>query len=140
MTLLVGEHNVKTGNDSPFAMLYRLTQFLRHPQYNQRTGANDIALLRTDVPMRFNRGVGPACLPFKFVGRSFVGNTVIAAGWGHLDFGGRPSEVLKHVFLNVVNNNRCSATQMCTLTPGRDTCQVKKSLVILRKIVTFIDQ
>jgi trypsin len=48
---------------------------------------------------------------------------VIAAGWGTLDFGGRPSEVLKHVFLNVVSSNSCTATQMCTLTPGRDTCQ-----------------
>jgi hypothetical protein len=123
MTLLVGEHNITTGNDTPHAALYTLRQFLRHPAYRATTGANDIALLQTTTRMIFNRGVQPVCLPFKFRGRSFVGNTVIAAGWGHDDFGGRPSTVLMHVFLNVVSSTRCTATQMCTFTPGRDTCQ-----------------
>uniref|UniRef100_A0A8D8EUH4 Venom serine protease 34 n=2 Tax=Culex pipiens TaxID=7175 RepID=A0A8D8EUH4_CULPI len=93
--------------------------------------ANDIALLRTLQPIQFNAGVGPVCLPWKFRGASFSGDSVEACGWGNLDFGGPSSNVLMKVDLNVIDNQDCSSRlnsvmspqKMCTYTPTKDTCQ-----------------
>jgi len=45
--LLVGDHNIATGTDTPYAALYRIESLIQHQNYSQNTGANDIALIRT---------------------------------------------------------------------------------------------
>lgn len=123
MALLVGEHNVTTGTETAYTALHLIASFLRHPKYNSTTNANDIAIITTATTIKFNFGVGPACLPFKYRSTSFVGNTVVALGWGAKEFSGPSSSVLLNVFLNVVQSNYCLADQLCTLTRGVDTCQ-----------------
>ncbi|KAL9702322.1 hypothetical protein quinque_005840 [Culex quinquefasciatus] len=129
--LLVGDHNLTTGADTSYAQAYVLAQFIGHPGFTMNPVANDIALLRTLQPIQFNAGVGPVCLPWKFRGASFSGDSVEACGWGNLDFGGPSSNVLMKVDLNVIDNQDCSSRlnsvmspqKMCTYTPTKDTCQ-----------------
>jgi hypothetical protein len=81
LALVVGEHDVTKGNETPYTVLLRIASFTSHPSFNQDTNANDIALIATQTPMTFNRGVQPACLPFKFRGKSLVGSSVQGMGW-----------------------------------------------------------
>lgn len=65
IALLVGDHNTSTGADTPFASLYMVVEYIKHPDFNSNAVTNDIALIKTTQPIRYNEGVGPACLPFK---------------------------------------------------------------------------
>lgn len=81
MGMVVGEHDITTGRDSPYTKLIRISEFLNHPQFNSDTNANDIALVKTITPMTFTKGVQPVCLPFRFTRESFIGRVVQAVGW-----------------------------------------------------------
>uniref|UniRef100_A0A8W7PIR6 Peptidase S1 domain-containing protein n=1 Tax=Anopheles coluzzii TaxID=1518534 RepID=A0A8W7PIR6_ANOCL len=129
--LLVGDHNIKTGTDTSFSQVYIVAQFMSHPGFTVRPVANDIALVRTERPIQYNPGVGPACLPWSYTTQSFEGRTVEATGWGDLDFGGPRASALNKVQLAVIGNQECSQRlsvtvpyqQLCTYTANRDTCQ-----------------
>ncbi|XP_065076539.1 venom serine protease-like isoform X1 [Ochlerotatus camptorhynchus] len=129
--LLVGDHNLTTGAETPYAQAYIIAQFLSHPGFTTRPVSNDIALIRTLQPIQFNEAVGPVCLPWKYRSENFDGAIVEACGWGDLDFGGPKSDVLNKVALNVISNQECSSRlnstithqKMCTYTPTKDTCQ-----------------
>ncbi|XP_055531867.1 venom serine protease-like [Wyeomyia smithii] len=129
--LLVGDHNLTSGADTMYAQPYVLAQFLAHPGFTMLPVANDIALLRTVQKIRYNAGVGPVCLPWKFRGNNFDGAIVEACGWGDLDFGGPQAKVLHKVSLDVISNQLCSTRlngtisyqKMCTYTPSKDACQ-----------------
>jgi len=54
-------------------------------------------------------------------------------GWGITEFGGPKSDTLQKVDLNVISLKKCNDSygdvtndNICTYTPGKDTCQVKK--------------
>lgn len=79
--LIVGEHDTTQGSDSPYTKLERIKEFLIHPNFDEETNANDIALVKTVNPLTFTKGVQPACLPFKFTSKSFIGKNVQAVGW-----------------------------------------------------------
>lgn len=131
LALLVGDHDLTTGVDTPFAAVYTLNRLLSHAAFNVATSANDIALVFTASPIAFNYGVSPACLPFAFAGNTFAGNPVQATGWGTTSFGGTRVQRLRRVSLDVITNAVCRrsfsaivATNICTYSVGRDMCQV----------------
>ena len=123
MALIVGEHNVTTGTETAYTALHLIASFLRHPKYDSITNVNDISIITTVTRIIFNFGVGPACLPFKYRSTTFIGNTVVALGWGAKEFSGPSSSVLLNVFLKVVQSDYCLNDQLCTLSRGVDTCQ-----------------
>lgn len=132
IALLVGDHDLRTGIDTPYAAIYPLSRVLTHAGFNVATSANDIALVFTASPITFNYGVGPACLPFPFTGNTFAGNQVEATGWGTTSFGGPRGQQLRKVTLDVITNAVCRrsfptlpGTNVCTYTMGRDMCQVR---------------
>jgi hypothetical protein len=79
--LVVGEHDITKGNETPYTVLLRISQFKSHPQFDRDSKANDIALVRTSETMTFTRGVQPVCLPFKFRRESFINRMVQVLGW-----------------------------------------------------------
>ncbi|XP_052888963.1 venom serine protease-like [Anopheles moucheti] len=129
--LLVGDHNIKTGSDTSYSQVHIVAQFMSHPSFTVKPLANDVALVRTQQPIQYNPGVGPVCLPWRYTSQTFEGSTVVATGWGDLDFGGPRATALNKVQLDVIGNSDCSrqiratvpAQQLCTFTPKRDTCQ-----------------
>ncbi|KAG4069013.1 hypothetical protein HA402_008324 [Bradysia odoriphaga] len=62
LALLVGDHDYRTGNETKFAALYRLSRTVIHPDYRPQDDKNDIALVQTARPMNFNEAVGPALI------------------------------------------------------------------------------
>ncbi|KAJ8963445.1 hypothetical protein NQ318_018925 [Aromia moschata] len=129
--ILVGDHDVSTGGDTPAAALYRIQSYDIHPQYESKTYQNDLAILRTTGAMNFSIYVGPACLPFRYSTFDFQGVTVTALGWGLKEFSGPTSDILQKVNLTVEPSNECmtqypdrvTANQICTYAPGKDSCQ-----------------
>ncbi|XP_053685056.1 venom serine protease-like, partial [Sabethes cyaneus] len=130
--LLVGDHDLSTGTDSPYAKLMVISTFTIHTGYRAQPSTNDIALVRTQEEIQFNNGVGPACLPWKWPTVTFDNMAVEAAGWGTLDFGGPLSNVLRKVSLNVVSYETCrqqmsssaiTPNHLCTYANQRDACQ-----------------
>uniref|UniRef100_A0A182N2U9 Peptidase S1 domain-containing protein n=1 Tax=Anopheles dirus TaxID=7168 RepID=A0A182N2U9_9DIPT len=125
---LVGDHDYRTGLDTPYSAIYNIDQIIAHEYYNEQNRDNDIALLRTTTEMDFNRGVGPICLPFTYSTYSFASLQVDIAGWGTTSYGGQMSTVLRKTTLNVLQNANCTAPyvndqKVCTFAVGRDSCQ-----------------
>ncbi|XP_013138324.1 PREDICTED: venom serine protease-like [Papilio polytes] len=129
IAVVVGEHDVNVG-DSPATQGFRVIDIRIHPLYNLSTYDNDIAILTLQQDIAFSDRVGPVCLPFKFLNNNFAGNKVTVLGWGTLFPGGPTSNVLQKVDLDVISQATCRRTeplltprQMCTYTPGKDSCQ-----------------
>lgn len=125
---LVGDHNYRTGLDTPYSQIYNIESIVWHENYNQNTRDNDIAVLKTTVDMQWNRGVGPVCLPFNYWYYDFNKLQVDVAGWGTTSYGGPTSSTLRRVTLDVIANANCNvqyvnSQKICTFTPGKDTCQ-----------------
>lgn len=81
MGIMVGDHDTSIGHDSSYSSLYRISEFFIHPDFNSDTNANDIALVKSQKPLTFSKGVQAACLPFQFTNMSLVSRNVQAVGW-----------------------------------------------------------
>lgn len=126
--IIVGEHDVSTGQDTNVTRLYQVDEIIIHPDYTLRV--NDVAIVRAEDEFDYSMKVGPACLPFYYIQRSFTGEVVTALGWGTTSFTGPKSDVLMKVNLHVISNHQCvryqpkvSSKQICTYDKGKDSCQ-----------------
>ncbi|XP_066262338.1 transmembrane protease serine 9-like [Euwallacea similis] len=131
--LLVGDHDITTGSDTPDSAIYQVSAYEIHPNYDISSQKNDIALLQSSTQIYFGLSVGPVCLPLKYTYQSFAGQPVTLIGWGQTEFGGQISNVLQKTQVNVISNSQCASQQtepiidgeLCTYYPGeiRDACQ-----------------
>ncbi|XP_047520561.1 venom serine protease-like [Pieris napi] len=128
--VVVGEHDVSRGDDSPSTRGYAVAGFRTHPYYNSSTYDYDVGLLSLTEDIQFSENVMPVCLPFKFTGSDFTGAKLTILGWGTIFIGGPKSDVLQKVQVDVISQNDCSKyvssltpRQLCTYTPGKDACQ-----------------
>ncbi|XP_014477136.1 PREDICTED: venom serine protease-like [Dinoponera quadriceps] len=132
--VIIGDHDITTGNDTSAAKLYRIQDCTIHPNYSNIM--NDIAVCKIEGTIEYSIKVGPVCLPFQHRCDSFGGSIVTVLGWGLLEFGGTKATTLQEVDLNVINlqkcknyyntNNKLYVTNyhICTFTPGKDACQM----------------
>uniref|UniRef100_A0A0K8W5P5 Venom serine protease 34 n=1 Tax=Bactrocera latifrons TaxID=174628 RepID=A0A0K8W5P5_BACLA len=137
--VVVGEHDFSTVLESVYTRYYKIDTIILHEHFRATAEQvrNDIALLRTSQTIEWNRGVAPACLPFRSItgtdgGRRppVAGQRVATAGWGSISFGGPQSTQLLTAQLDVISAEECRSSlgavpvgTFCTYTPGRDTCQ-----------------
>lgn len=105
-----------------------MDKIIIHPDYSSRV--NDVAIVRAEDRFDYSMKIGPACLPFNYMQRSFTGEVVTALGWGTTSFGGGKSEVLMKVNLHVISTHECvkfqpkaSIKQICTYDKDKDSCQ-----------------
>lgn len=88
MKILVGDHNIQTVGESKYEASYDVSTIRVHENFNKNsvTQYNDIALVGTTYPIKFGRGVSPACLPpTAWAATTFFDLKAIqAAGWGTL--------------------------------------------------------
>ncbi|KAM7344117.1 venom serine protease [Cochliomyia hominivorax] len=137
LTAVVGEHDLSTVLESFYTRQYDILKIILHEHFHASSTKihNDIALLKTRLPIEWNRSVGPVCLPFYTLkdGAGTIpsgGQRVETAGWGTTSFGGQQSTVLLKTTLDVISRTECQNIirnlpfgAFCTYTPGRDTCQ-----------------
>ncbi|XP_024892139.1 venom serine protease 34-like [Temnothorax curvispinosus] len=132
---VVGEHDTTTGRDTNATRLFRLDNCTIHPGFSNLQDAqyahNDVAVCKIARKIEYNAQVGPVCLPFQHKQDSFAGDIVTVLGWGLLEFTGQKSTTLQEVKLNVITLKNCKEyysginySNMCTFTPGKDTCQM----------------
>lgn len=88
MKLLVGDHNITNTGETKYERQYDVSTIRVHELFNKDSTElhHDIALVKTTTPIKFNRGVGPACLPPATwnVVTFFDTKPLLAAGWGTL--------------------------------------------------------
>ncbi|XP_037881429.1 serine protease filzig-like [Glossina fuscipes] len=96
---------------NPFEKIieYGIEQVIMHSKFNRRILANDIALIKTNMPISFNAHVSPICLPTDamFFNQDFVGKPAVVLGWGRTRYGGPLSHVLKEAILPIVSLEKC---------------------------------
>ncbi|XP_026842853.1 plasma kallikrein [Drosophila persimilis] len=149
LRVVVGEHDLSSIYETFFTRRYDLETLIVHEQFSQTNGQlrNDIALLRTRLPIAWSQNVGPACLPLQPVAGGkklpLPGNKVIAAGWGTTSYGGPQTHRLLKTTLDVISGQQCRETltssgvpphTFCTYTPGRDTCQYDSGGALYERI------
>lgn len=66
ISAVVGDNDLDNATDTSYARIINIRRIIPHENYNLDTNENDIALLEVDGEIEFSRGVGPACLPFKY--------------------------------------------------------------------------
>ncbi|KAM7412695.1 hypothetical protein PAMA_020193 [Pampus argenteus] len=109
-----------------------LKQIISHPNYNEYSFDNDIALMELDSPVTYSDYIRPICLPAaQHVFPS--GNTVWISGWGATREGGFAASVLQKAQVRIINSTVCNnlmagrvtSRMFCAgvLSGGIDACQ-----------------
>ncbi|RXN03470.1 transmembrane protease serine 9-like protein [Labeo rohita] len=130
-TVYLGRQSQELPN--PNEVSRNVSQVIVHPEYNNLSHDNDMALLRLSSPVAFSNYIQPVCLAAN--GSTFNNDTMWVTGWGDIFSGvSLPSpKVLQEVDVPVVGNTKCNCfykgsitgNMMCagTLEGGKDSCQ-----------------
>merc|ERR1712045_656940 len=128
--IMAGAHNVRAASE-PNRVEVTSFNGWTHPQWDDSTLANDIALIELPSPMSFNDYIKPSCLPTAGDSAD-PKETVTCKGWGKpSDSAGGISPVLRCVDdIPVMSNAECNAVYgivgdgiVCIdTTGGRGTC------------------
>ena len=75
---------VRVSYENDKVQMSNIVEYFIHPQYDPRTFANDIALVKIPKLHRFNRHQQAICLPRELLTQnvSSVPNSLFALGWG----------------------------------------------------------
>jgi len=105
LTVVIGEHD--SGAESTVRVSLDVSSIAINPGYSSATSANDIALLKVQQTITFNREVQPVCAPDDAV--SYYYRKSQCSGWGSLRSGGACCPpILKYVTLNITTNDFCN--------------------------------
>uniref|UniRef100_A0A1B6LCM9 Peptidase S1 domain-containing protein n=2 Tax=Graphocephala atropunctata TaxID=36148 RepID=A0A1B6LCM9_9HEMI len=130
--VVVGEHNISTGSETPETKLIRAKRFIPYPYYNSETRQYDIALIELVSPITYTMRVGPVCLPFMSRNWDLTGEAVTVLGWGTTEFGGPRSRVLQKANVDLIDVSNCvnsygnniePYSQLCSYRQNVDACQ-----------------
>lgn len=83
----------------------RISDYHIYPNYTNTY--NDIALVKLEKSVEFNKFVRPACLNTV---RNISYKTAIVTGWGRTGFLGEPSDDLLKSILAITTNKKCNHT------------------------------
>lgn len=125
----LGEYDFTSNNETQY-IDYRVTDIRLHPDYDQATHANDIAILRLNKPTVYNSFIRPICLPKTNM--EVYKKSAVVAGWGQTVFGGEVSNVLQEVAIPIWEHDQCVSafsqpifkTNLCAASyeGGKDSC------------------
>ena len=77
LSIHLGDHNIDVDNSGETRI--SAARWISHPQYNEDTINNDIALIKLRTPVQFSDRIKPVCLPH---GRqAIVGTSGFTTGW-----------------------------------------------------------
>merc|ERR1712176_575444 len=109
VTAVGGAHNIKRSESSQQKIV--LSKFTKHPSYNSKTMANDIAVLKFSKSFNLNSYVKAINMPRSHSsGWLNAGSRVRVCGWGNTSTGiiaNYPSE-LNCVNVNIISNSDCN--------------------------------
>jgi hypothetical protein len=118
MSVVVGI-DILSQSSSSTAQVRSVTRIISHPQYNEDSKVNDIAVLLLNQPLNISNEKGTArlCVPYVIPTDTannypIPGSSLVAIGWGVLSFWQTsisPSQQLRQVTLNAISAKH----QMC---------------------------
>ncbi|CAF0740169.1 unnamed protein product [Rotaria sordida] len=126
LTVVAGLHTRSRSNE-PQVQRKQVANIVNHPEYNDATNENDIAIIRLASPVQLNSYVNIACLPGK---DPVLNNNVMIAGWGTTSFGGSSPDKLRQA--NIIIMDLCKQVyrydnnkQLCAGNHqySKDSCQ-----------------
>uniref|UniRef100_A0AB38ZE82 Venom S1 protease 18 n=1 Tax=Ectomocoris sp. TaxID=3104572 RepID=A0AB38ZE82_9HEMI len=126
----VGEHDLSSVKETNATQIIPVESIINHEMFDGNNKVNDISILVLAKKIKFNKLVGPTCLPNKKV--NLEGKFVKVMGWGRLFDHGIQSNVLMKANLKVIDFNQCpeyyktlrteDPNQFCTYGHDKDTC------------------
>lgn len=132
----LGEYDVSvTTEQLPYEEL-DVSHVVVHPQFNNLSLANDIALLRFVRPARRRPHIDVACMPHPGQVSEAEGTRCVVTGWGRKLEDGTHSVILKEIEVPLWDDAKCQAalrtqfgpnfvlppTSICAGAEGRDAC------------------
>ena len=78
--VVLAQHNQRVFEG--FEIVYRVAEVINHENYDPGTTNNDIALLRLEMPIKWNQHTIPICLPNE---DAIVDGTCYTTGWGNTE-------------------------------------------------------
>lgn len=131
---LVLEIRAGTPFRNSFGVVHFIEKKFEHPSFNSETVDYDITVLRLTEPLPFSAAIGSIPLPQPNAPLP-VGEPSVVAGWGAIQEGGPPVDLLQAVRVPVVSLEECRAAygedtvtdrMLCAGVPegGKDACQV----------------
>ncbi|GFY45333.1 serine protease filzig [Trichonephila inaurata madagascariensis] len=104
VVLRLGEHNFRRADEMHPHVERRIYVMVIHPEFDQITYENDLALLRFQEPVQLQANIVPVCLPHDV--DDITGRIAVVTGWGRLSEGDLPSS-LHEVLLPILSNEEC---------------------------------
>ncbi|XP_075225646.1 chymotrypsinogen A-like [Lycorma delicatula] len=131
----LGEHDVSSIKEPILHEERHVAQIIVHPEFDNKTLINDIAILRLKIPADKKTNIDIVCIPES--NRTFTNNnTCYITGWGRRSEETKHSVVLKEVQVPLWENSNCqtalqkhfgsrftlSSKAVCAGAEGRDAC------------------
>ena len=122
----LGAHRINDQGSIDFG----IEQLALHDKYDHATYDHDVAVIKLNSDIDYNRAIKPICVTSKS-SSSFVDSKATVIGWGVTEEG-VASDVLKQAELRVWSNDECARSYghrnisddvMCASAPGKDACQ-----------------
>lgn len=80
----LGDRYLSKPYDDEHAQQHKIEKFIQHPDYKPRISYNDIAIIKTDRQIKFNKYVHPSCIgDFGENNNSYL-NEWTVAGYGEV--------------------------------------------------------
>ncbi|XP_042856592.1 serine proteinase stubble-like [Penaeus japonicus] len=110
-----------------------IDHYVIHPEYNEMTYNNDIALIHLDKPISLTdyAGIKPVCLPSPVA--DFTGRNATVTGWGKLSYTGAQPEIAREITFPIRTRQECEEAfgrhvtehMICAgvASGGRDACK-----------------
>lgn len=110
---------------------WRVDRMKVHPDYDETSFVNDVAILRVEQAFKFADDTRPICISLEPV--DIINKHVRVAGWGRLRHDGPPQRLLRYTSLRVMPNDVCmgkfgpngynSTLQFCAYGEDTDACE-----------------
>ena len=128
INVIVGDHDLTSIYPESY---FEVEQIILHPEYDEPTINNDIAVLKLKNPLTFGDGIASVCLPFDVTVEQFIGQELHTIGWGKLSEGGFGTFELQELPIPIITDAECEKTygagltdkMFCAYKSGSDTCQ-----------------
>ncbi|XP_045607556.1 chymotrypsin-like protease CTRL-1 [Procambarus clarkii] len=132
----LGEYDVSTTAEPLKHEEFPVTRVVIHPEFDNATLVNDIALLQLVRSARRKGNIDAVCMPKKNDFVEGVPTRCYVTGWGRKDEGSEHSVVLKEISVPLWSNPTCQGalreqfgpaytlpkTALCAGAEGRDAC------------------
>merc|ERR1712002_103384 len=118
LLIVTGEHDINDTDETDKTAYYPASMIKCNPDYNDTTGENDIALVKSMFPFYFKDEVSPICLPPPDDTETYEDFEAEVAGWGETDYMGDTSNTLQIMGTEIISDSDCASTLSMDVSDG----------------------